>query len=261
MFPFSPASVQKLKNADVALYPVDAHGSTIALSREKLAASMPLRALAAMTGGVAYFDRDDLDVAIREALEDGRGYTLGFYPSVADRTAQVHRLAVRVSRPGVTLRYRTSYQTESPQKVSTNAGTNLVQALNQPVDATAIPIQATVARDPKLNRLNLEATLDVGSLGLTQVQDRWSGKIQVVARFATAEGKLTGEVFYQTLTLNLRQTTYDKAVSGGFLYHNGLKIPPKAVELKLLFANLASGKIGTLTVPLSEIEASTAHAK
>ncbi len=70
---------QRLKAADVAVYPVDAHGSVIGLKTDKAFASMPLRALAAATGGAAYFDRDDLDVVIREAIDDGRSnYTLGF---------------------------------------------------------------------------------------------------------------------------------------------------------------------------------------
>ncbi len=31
-------------------------------------------------------------------------------------------------------------------------------------------------------------------------------------------------------------------------------IPPNAVELKLLVGNLASGKIATVTIPLSEVK-------
>jgi hypothetical protein len=95
----------------------------------------------------------------------------------------------------------------------------------------------------------------VENLDLIQNQNRWTGKIEVVARFTTADGIVAGDVFSQTMTLNLRQASYDTAVRDGFLYHNvELKIPAKAVELKLLFANPDSGKIGTLSIPLSEIE-------
>ncbi len=259
-FPIGPAAVQKLKNADIAIYPVDAHGSVIGLKTEKSAINSPLRALAAATGGVAYFGQDDLDVAIRETLEDGRvSYTLGFYPSDEDRTSQVHQLAVRVSRPGVTLRYRSSYQTEAPRPVSANPKDDLTKALNRPIDATAIPIKANLSRSQ--DRLNLKATLDMASLALTPNQNLWTGKIEIVARFTAADGGLAGQVFYQTMTLNLSQSTYDKAAREGLSYHNQLTIPAKAVELKLLFANLASGKLGTLTIPLSEIETATANAK
>jgi len=38
--------------------------------------------IAALTGGVASYLRNDIHVAIREAIDDGRvSYTLGFYPS------------------------------------------------------------------------------------------------------------------------------------------------------------------------------------
>src|SRR4029077_4892109 len=105
--------------ADVAVYPVDAHGSVIALKTDKAFASLPLKALAAATGGVAYFDRDDLDVAVRDAIDDGgSNYTLGFYPSGDDSASRVHQVSVRVTRPGVMLRYRNSYQTEPPRKPS-----------------------------------------------------------------------------------------------------------------------------------------------
>jgi VWFA-related protein len=263
-FPISPAAAQKLKNADTALYPVDAHGSVIGLATENSAFVAPLRALAASTGGVSFYGRDDLDGAILQALEDGRvSYTLGFYPSGDDRAPRIHQLAVRVTRPGVTLRYRTSYQSETPQQVSVNPNADLAQALNRPVDATGIPIRARVTRDVRRDqdRLNLQATLDVESLDLLLNQNLWTGKIEVVARFTTINGSLAGEGFAQTMTLNLRQATYDKAVRDGFSYYNELKIPAKAVQLKLLFANPATGRVGTLTIPLSEIEATTASAK
>ena len=43
------------------------------------------------------------------------------------------------------------------------------------------------------------------------------------------------------------------ALSSGFPYRQELSIPAKAVELKLLIGNLASGKIGTLTIPLMDV--------
>ena len=62
-----------------------------------------------LLAAVAYVDRDDLDVAIGDALNDGRvSYTLGFYRPDENRNAAVHRIEVRTSCE-VILRYRTSY--------------------------------------------------------------------------------------------------------------------------------------------------------
>jgi VWFA-related protein len=255
-FVIKPKALQKLKDASVAIYPVDVDGVTGGLS----GANRVLDGIAAQTGGVAYYNRNDIEVAIREAMDDGRvSYTLGFYPSGDDRPSQIHQLAVKVDRPGIVLRFRTSYQTDGPPPAAVNTKAELLQALNRPIDATALPIIASVKRAQ--DRLNVNATLDVGSLELTRNQDRWTGKIKVVARFTAADGNLVGEPVVQTLDFKLRPETYTSGLQRGLAYHNDLKIPAKAVELRLLFANPASGKIGTLTIPLSEIEASVTTTK
>ena len=263
--------VQKLRIADVAVYPVDAHGSVIGLKSEKALANMPLRALAAATGGVAYFDRDDLDVAIREAIDDGRSnYTLGFYPTGDGSVSRVHQIAVHVTRPGVTLRYRNVYQTEPLRKPAPAKAADLIQAMYSPVDTLAIPIQASAKRiqDPasqtgasrnraQVNgeRLSFDTALDVTSLDLAPIQNRWTGNLEVVAVFMAADGRTVGArpALEQTVKLNLSQPTYEAATQRGVLYHNEVKIPANAVEFKILIANLATGKIGTVTVPLSEV--------
>ena len=252
-FFIGPRALQSLVRAGVSSYPVDIDGVC------RLCPERPkdmMNAVAELTGGVAYYGRNDIDVAIREAMDDGRvSYTLGFYHSSDSQVdQQVHRLTVRVGRPGVTLRYRTSYTAEPARPTSADPVADLVQALNRPVDATAIPIKASAMRVQ--DHLNLEATLDAESLDLMPDRDLWRGKIEVVARFTTADGIVVGDVFSNTITLNLRQAAYDAALRDGLAYHNvELKIPANAVELKLLFANPASGKIGTLIIPLSEVKA------
>jgi VWFA-related protein len=244
-FLIGPRAIQKLNRAGVSIYPVDIDG-VCRLCPERPKPTMD--AIAALTGGVAYYSRNDLDVAIREAMDDGRvNYTLGFYPSV-DGRASVHRLTLSVHRPGVTLRYRTSYEMEAPEPVSADPVADLVRALSRPIDATAIPLHASVTRAQ--DRLNLQATLDMASLELVPDGGIWTGNLEVVGRFTTADGIIAGDVFSKTVILNLSQASYEGVLRAGLPFHNEFQIPPKAVELKLLFGNLATGKIGTLTIPV-----------
>ncbi|HEY4365346.1 MAG TPA: VWA domain-containing protein [Bryobacteraceae bacterium] len=270
-FPLSPVALQRLVNAGVVLYPVDAIGSTIAIESEKEAHAAPILALARRTGGIAYVDRDDFDVAIRESLEDGRiSYTLGFYasdePSPDPKAKRggakqppPHQLSIRVSRPGIALRYRTSYRVEPSPPVSANPVGELVQALNRPVDATAIGLTASATR--RQDRLDLTLSFDLASLDLTQAGGVWKGAAEVVARFMTPEGVWAGEVISQTVTFNLKPQNFASMLRSGATYHRELKIPAKAVELKLLVGQVASGKIGTLTIPLAEVEGGAAPPK
>ena len=97
--------------------------------------------------------------------------------------------------------------------------------------------------------------LEAASLDLAPVQNRWTGKLEVVAEFMAGDGSIVGDrpALAQTVNLNFTQPTYDAATQHGLLYRNELKIPAKAVEFKILIANMATGKIGTVTIPLSEV--------
>jgi VWFA-related protein len=96
----------RLNRADIAVYGVDAHGLATT------AGSYPgtMVQFAERTGGTAFYGRNDLDTGVRLALEDMRvSYILGFHvpPGAAPG---IHEIRVRVSRSGVTLRYRESYE-------------------------------------------------------------------------------------------------------------------------------------------------------
>jgi len=238
------AGVQKLMNAGVSIYPVDDAGVCRVCPPPPAQA---MRALAALTGGVAYFNRNDLDVSALAAIEDGRvSYTLGFYQPGEDKQPRPHQLRVQVRRPGVSLRYRTGYVSEPPKPVSANPVADLVTAMNRPMDATAIPLTANATRAGE--DLDLALSIDVSGLDLNPDQGLWKGNVEVVARFTAADGTPAGEAVAESLKLNLRPATYESMQQSGVPYRKKLKIPAKAVELKLVVGNLATGKIGTLTI-------------
>ena len=256
-FPVSGRVLRKLIDANVAVYPVDEAGVNVY-------GGVP-GYISQLTGGLGYARRNDLDVVVREAVEDGRAaYILGFYqptddanPFGADLPAGPHSIEIRVNRPGVRLRYRTSYQMVS-EHLNTPVQ-DLIAALNRPVDATGIGITASATRTQ--DRLHLTESFEVPGLDLQFEQGLWKGRIEVVARFLTVEGKWAGDAVAETLTLHLKTSTYEAARADGLRYDKELTIPPKAVELKLLIANAASGKIGTLTIPLGEVRAAGMDAK
>ena len=107
----------------------------------------------------------------------------------------------------------------------------------------------------------MTVSFDLASLDLTPSGGLWKGAAEVVARFLTPEGVWAGDVNSQTVTFNLKPSTYAAMLQNGATYHKELKIPAKAVELKLLVGNLASGKIGTVTIPLSEVDQGAAKQK
>ena len=136
-FAIGAQAIQKFNRASVSLYPVDMDGVCQGCSARPIET---MNAIAAVTGGLAFYQRNDIDVAMREAIEDGMvSYRLGFYQSEEEQTA-IHQLTVRVSRAGVTLRYRGSYQSEPQTAAAADTRAEMLKAMNTPVDATAIAI-------------------------------------------------------------------------------------------------------------------------
>jgi hypothetical protein len=86
-------------------------------------------------------------------------------------------------------------------------------------------------------------------VNLEQPDGSWQGSLELVSRFMTAKAVQAGDVVADTATIK-----QPSGLKSGFAYHKELTIPPNAVELKLLVGDLASGKIGTVTIPLSEIK-------
>jgi len=67
--------------------------------------------MAANTGGKAYYDRNDLDAAIGEAIDNGaHSYSLSYEPPPS-KFGKYHKVEIAVARPGLNLRYRESYTT------------------------------------------------------------------------------------------------------------------------------------------------------
>jgi VWFA-related protein len=258
-FAMSGPTLRKFSSENVAIYPVHLAGVSISAACESCtdANKASMDSIAALTGGIAYRDRNDIDVVIREAVEDGRvSYTIGFYQSIDNKTAQAHdtqahHVTVIAGQPGLTLRYRTIYQAEEASALAHADSADLARALSQPADLTAISIRASATRAQ--DRLNLKAVVDASALELRAEGNLWKGKIEIVARFNAADGRPVGDIVSQMLTLNMRQATYDAALEHGISVAKALQIPSKATQLKLLFANVALGKIGTLTIPLSEV--------
>lgn len=102
-----------LSSAGLRLYPVDARG----LSMNPGTNIDTMREMAEQTGGRAFYNNNGLLSEMRLALEDSReGYLLTYTPNNFSEDGSFHTIRVRVSRPGVKLRYRPGYSAELPPK-------------------------------------------------------------------------------------------------------------------------------------------------
>jgi VWFA-related protein len=89
--------------------------SVAAFSSNATAEHGALTDLAEATGGTAYYNRNDLDAALREAIASGNDYySLAYVPPLSEYDGKFHSIAVKVSWPHVELHYREGYYAVSP---------------------------------------------------------------------------------------------------------------------------------------------------
>jgi VWFA-related protein len=99
-------------------------------TRETLLAKMSLRALTGETGGFAFTNSNDFDGAFERIVRESSSYCLlGFEPPSSSAIRAVHRIAVRVRRPGVHVQSRRSY-VSAPIAVRTAAEPSLSHRLD-----------------------------------------------------------------------------------------------------------------------------------
>lgn len=273
----------QLTTAQVALYPIDPRG--LIPGRQVTAwfdDQSSIDDMAQSTGGVAYFGRNDMDVAVSEAIAIGSDYySLSYAPPLTKYDGQHHTISVKVDRPGLQLSYRTGYTsddpahpgktgekkdaldaTETPRKafaiaMGRGAPTSSELQFDVRVEPDAKPSTPPVAGtlDPKrkndiLTRYDFHYLIPAGSVTIADTPDggHHSALILDVAAY-DADGKLV-TVISQAATLPVAAEAYRRLPSVTLRCSQQIDLPSGQMFLRVGILDTASNKIGTLEIPL-----------
>jgi len=267
-------TMRAMNDANIAVYPVDARGlmtdpkfsaqNRTAPNPRRISFAPPIGAkeqetmqeIAGRTGGLAFYNTNDLSRAIRASVDDSQvTYTVGFYPSDDGFDGKYHKIEVETpGRSGVKLRYRKGYfdVAEKPQDDNSRKA-ELYDAVWSPIDASAMGIVATVrpaANDP--TSIDVMLKIDHSTIGVQQEQGRWQGRLDVLFVQRDDQGKQYAGSD-DTMNLNLTQETYKKLMTDDLAYHRVVARTPAAKLLRIVVRDAASGAIGSVTVPLNKV--------
>lgn len=118
-----------LNASQVAIYPIDARGLRSFVRQSGALLSMD--AVAEATGGIAYYNTNDIASAVSKALDNGANYySMAYIPPNTIYDGKYRKIEVKVDRPGVTLVYRKGYYADDLSKVT--AKTDLTMAITPP---------------------------------------------------------------------------------------------------------------------------------
>lgn len=273
---FSPEAekvARTLNNANIAIYPVDARGlmpltfspgipgrpgAPILISGPPLSSHDTMVLLAQRTGGKAYYNRNDIDGAVRAAIEDSRiTYTLAYYPTHGQWDGRFRKIQVRVKREGMRIRHRSGYFALADPRLEPAEPAALMRAAAADLlDRTALGLTATVERMSMPDGESLKVRLDfvAGEIALTGDAGRFKGRVDVWLVQLDSTGE-KARARTHSIPLDLDARAYAEFNRTAQNLTRLVPLEPDAGELRIVARDFVSGAMGTLRIPLSRITA------
>jgi len=261
-------TLDALNDAQVSMYPVDARGlltdPTFAGDNvgSLAGAGVPdalrqstlnsLKNIATMTGGVAYYNTNDLVGAFGRAAQDSSSYyALTYYQDHRNIKPGWRKLQVEVSRKDAEVRARAGYLvTNVAANPELTHKADVEFALISPFESTGIPIteqwQGLLADGSKRK---VGFVLHVPATNVIDEADRNRIDVEFVAQ-ATNNGVPAGAVS-QTIKGLIVPDTLAKLKADGIVYNNVLTLPPGDYQVRFVVRDNLNGKLGSVIVPLT----------
>lgn len=207
----------------------------------------PIRRVAESTGGKAFRKASDIGHTLDTILNDTQAtYMASFTPS-SEPDGSLHKITLKViSRPGITLRYRTGYLY---QKESTDPKALFQEAVWKPVDPSEIGLTAKIVSHTPAK---VQLMISLKDVSLDTQGDRRTGKVDVYLVQREEYGgraNSTGEA----VKFDLKPETYASMVADGFAYQRSFNPMPKVGSIRLIVFDENSGRTGSVTLPITAL--------
>ncbi len=194
---------------------------------------------------------------VRRALADApHYYLLGFYLHGNNRPG-MHKLEVRVDRPGVRVRARNGFAIGDATALAKQAPTQqqvreidrdiITTALMSPLDYTSIPLKLQWRVSPSSGKdTEVELTLTSPPGGIAIEPADMSINLDYLA-FVKPVGQAKGQPFPTTLAKKLTAEEQAQLARAGFLYRKQLRLPPGGYEVRVVLRDNVAKKIGSVS--------------
>jgi hypothetical protein len=203
--------------------------------------------LAGATGGLALLDTNDPDGALGRVLDDQRGYyLLGFEPTEAGSDRRRNRVSVKVRRPGLRVRSRSTVypRTDVPNRDDSKLITTLVS----PFAATDVPVRLTPLfnHDPKAgSSVRVLLYIDPREITLHPQDDGTVvTKVEAAALSFGANGKLAGQAG-GTYTVRMSSETAAAALDRGLVLTLDIPAEPGSYQIRSAVRDVETGRAGS----------------
>jgi LEA14-like dessication related protein len=210
------------------------------------------KALAAETGGIAFYGNNDLRLGLQQAHEDSKAaYLLGYYPSHDEWDGKYRSIAVSVARPELSVRHRMGYfASPETHDLAPRDRRQAVAALAAaPDDVSAIRFNVEI-RMLEDGARSVVVFVDPRTLSFEQKRGRWRDELDLVV-VAQKENGESFPIRVESYNLDVPEDAYrDVILQKGVSLSSRLTPPEGAYRLRIVVREVRTGAAGSVTVPL-----------
>jgi VWFA-related protein len=213
-----------------------------------------LNALAQDTGGRAFFNTNDLNGAVRKAVDMTRTYyALAYYPPDDRGTKEFRRITVRVkTHPEYSVRAQKGYfasdlrkaeekeQAQSPQQ-------RLLTAIAKPLPVGDIGVTASadyLEAGTDSNQVSLQASIDGTRLSYREENGRQALELELAAVVYDRTGKPVHSIT-ETIRGSLSVEEVEAAKRTGFHYSKRMSLKPGLYNIRIGLREVGTDRVGT----------------
>jgi hypothetical protein len=215
-----------------------------------------LQSVAEQTGARAFLNTNDINGAIRRAVDDASStYVLGYYPANDRNDRRFHQIRVKVNRPGLEVRHRQGYFAFATQKqAEKERSAALLGAITSPFDASGLGL--TVQVDPvaaKPSDARLTVRLDPGTIALERRGDQWTGAIDVIVAQVRADGTSVRSSD-NTVDIVFADERLDQITREGLSVSSTVAVLPDAQRVRVVVRDVRTGNLGAVSIPAKNLK-------
>jgi VWFA-related protein len=264
---------QLLNDAQISLYPVDVKGLQVVtmpsasvgrpgknyarnMSWRNLDTQATLQTFAAMTGGRAYYNSNDLVKGFRDAVNDSAEYyMLGYYLDRSKTKPGWRKLAVKVKGGHVDVRARSGFfVTNATVDPDTSRNNDISSALQSPLDYSSLSMmmrwnKIEPGKEPGKKHVNYEMHLAPDS-PLIDAGDNNHLLLEFVTVARTPDGKPADRPLGQKIDTHLSPEKLAAVHQQGVSYSSALDLAPGEYTVRFVVRDDLSGRVGSVAAPL-----------
>jgi hypothetical protein len=257
LYAIDPRGLMALSDGNIELTSVGAGDPNAAglnergLQDEARLARESLQTFAEETGGFAVVNTNGFANAYdRIVQENSAYYVLAYYPPNPKRDGKFHKIEVRVTRPGLTVRSRRGYANPTgkvPTPVKSVISAELRDALDSPLPVSGLTMKV-FATPFKGTAPNASVLLGVELRG-RDLSTAENSSVEMAVFAVDAKGKMKASS-RETVSLNLKPETRTRVEESSIRLLSRMNVPPGKYQLRVAAHDLSGGALGSVLYDL-----------